>query len=333
MENLVRYRYRWFLLSALLIVPGLLMLLFYPLITTGQFRLGLQVGIDFSGGAIWELRFLEPGDEQINTTDVAQIFAENGFENAQVQLINPADEADETLRVTVRTKPLSPTDPTGEQERVLSALEAQFGPVEREFLQSVGPTISEESTRSAFIAVLGATVAILIYLTWAFRNAPHPIRYGVCAIISMVHDILLMMGMASILGYVIGLEVDVFFLTAMLTTLSFSVHDTIVVFDRIRENLGYRRNESLGEIVNHSIVQTLPRSINTQLTTMFTLTALLLFGGESIQDFVLILLIGLISGTYSSVFNAAQLLVVWENREWEHWFKGRTHDQPEVVSS
>jgi len=130
------------------------------------------------------------------------------------------------------------------------------------------------------------------------------------------------LGVASILGVVIGLEVDALFLTALLTVISFSVHDTIVVFDRIRENLVNRRpTETFDEIVNHSIVQTLPRSVNTQLTTFFTLMALILFGGESIRNLVLILLIGLVSGTYSSIFNAAQLLVVWENREWSRWFR------------
>ena len=137
----------------------------------------------------------------------------------------------------------------------------------------------------------------------------------------MLHDVLLVLGVASILGFCIGLEVDALFLTALLTVISFSVHDTIVVFDRIRENLIARRSgETFEDIVNHSIVQTLPRSINTQLTSLFTLTALLLFGGASIRNFVLILLIGLISGTYSSIFNAAQMLVVWENREWRRWF-------------
>jgi protein translocase subunit secF len=182
--------------------------------------------------------------------------------------------------------------------------------------------VSAESTRSAVIAVIAACVVILAYLTFAFRRAPHPVRYGVCAILAMIHDVLLVLGVASILGVVIGLEVDALFLTALLTVISFSVHDTIVVFDRIRENLVNRRpTETFDEIVNHSIVQTLPRSVNTQLTTFFTLMALLLFGGESIRNLVLILLIGLVSGTYSSIFNAAQLLVVWENREWSRWFR------------
>jgi preprotein translocase subunit SecF len=185
----------------------------------------------------------------------------------------------------------------------------------------VGPTVSAESTRSAVVAVLGASVAILLYLTFAFRKAPHPVRYGTCAIIAMLHDLLLILGVASAFGYFFGVEVDALFLTAVLTIISFSVHDTIVVFDRIRENLiNQRPGEVFDEVVNHSIVQTLPRSINTQLTTFFTLTALLLFGGATIRNFIAIMLIGLISGTYSSIFNAAQILVVWEHQEWKTWF-------------
>ena len=139
---------------------------------------------------------------------------------------------------------------------------------------------------------------------------------------AMLHDVLVVLSVAAILGYFIGLEVDAYFLTALLTIISFSVHDTIVVFDRIRENqLRRRAGESFEDVVNHSIVQTLPRSLNTQLTSMFTMLALLLFGGASIQNLVIIMLVGLLSGTYSSIFNAAQLLVVWENREWRTWFR------------
>jgi preprotein translocase subunit SecF len=199
---------------------------------------------------------------------------------------------------------------------VIAALTAVYGDVQRESLQSVGPTVSAEATRSAAIAVLGACVAILVYLTMAFSKAPNPFRYGVCAVLAMLHDVLVVLGMAAILGHFIGLEVDAYFLTALLTIISFSV------FDRIRENLMHRRaGEAFDDIINHSIVQTLPRSINTQLTSIFTLTALLLFGGVTIRNLVLVLLIGLISGTYSSIFNAAQLLVVWEHREWRNWFR------------
>lgn len=320
MENLVRYRYRWFILSLLVILPGLYFLLLHPLLTTGQFVFGLRPSIDFSGGALWEIRFLEANPAEVSTGDIARVFAESGFEGALVQ--ESTGSEGQGLSAVVRTRPLSAADPNADQERVLNGLRQAFGEVSRERLETVGPTVSQESTRSAVIAVIGASAIILLYLTWAFRKAPHPVRYGICAIIAMLHDLLVIIGAAAILGTFVGLEVDALFLTAALTILSFSVHDTIVVFDRIRENLIFRRpEETFDDIVNHSIVQTLPRSLNTQLTTLFTLTALLLFGGETIRNFVLILLIGLVSGTYSSIFNAAQLLVVWEHKEWQHWFK------------
>lgn len=339
MENLIRYRYRWFLLSALVIVPGLYFLLLHPLVTTGQFALGLRLGIDFSGGALWEIELQNAAaNSQIDTASFASAFATAGFEDALVQLSSPAENESGNLTALVRTPPLSESDPNADRQRVLDTLGQQFDlppeAIQILRLESVGPTISGESTRSAIIAVIGASLFILLYLTWAFRRAPHPFRYGTCAIIAMLHDVLLILGMAAILGVFFGLEVDALFLTAILTILSFSVHDTIVVFDRIRENLSHRRSsETFDDIVNHSIVQTLPRSINTQLTTMFTLTALLLFGGETVRNFVLILLIGLISGTYSSIFNAAQLLVVWEHREWQTWFGGGSGQQPTVASS
>lgn len=344
MSKFVQYRYWWFAFSGIIILPGLYFLLLHPLITTGQPQLGLTSSIDFSGGALWEIRFQEQTVDTVSTADIAAAFEAQGFENARVQISSTTleDEERDIATTLVRTRSLDPVDPAAEQERLLNALQEQFGEVTRERLETVGPTVSQESTRSAIIAVVGASIVILIYLTWAFREAPHPVRYGVCAILAMLHDVILILGIASILGVFFNVEVDALFLTALLTILSFSVHDTIVVFDRIRENLiAYRTTKVYGEVgqttfeevVNHSIVQTLPRSINTQLTTMFTLTALLLFGGESIRNFVLIMLIGLISGTYSSIFNAAQLLVIWENREWERWFKRSSdHDQKSAVA-
>lgn len=314
MEKIVRKRYWWFLLSLLIIVPGAISLVMF----------GLRPSIDFAGGSLWDIRFMERQRSQLNTDEIAGVFAAHGFEGALVQLSEVTIQGKTVPSALVRTKALSQTNPEEQQQSVMAALQEKYGQVQRESIQSVGATVSSESTRSAVIAVLGACLAILVYLTVAFRRAPHPVRYGVCALLAMLHDVLVVLGVASILGYLIGLEVDALFLTALLTVISFSVHDTIVVFDRIRENLIARRSgESFEEIVNHSIVQTLPRSINTQLTSFFTLTALLLFGGASIQHFVLILLVGLISGTYSSLFNAAQLLVVWENREWRRWFGGR----------
>jgi preprotein translocase subunit SecF len=328
MKHIVSRRYWWFALSAFLILPGLYFLLLHPLITTGQFALGLRPSIDFTGGALWELRYPTQTPEQVDTNEVARIFAENGFDGAQVQS-STVPTATGTLAATiVRTRALSATDPTGDQERVLNGLRARYGEVTRERLETVGAVLSQESTRNAIVAVLLASLAIMVYLTWAFRQAPNPLRYGVCSVIAMFHDVVLMVGLAAILGVFFQVEVDVLFVTALLTILAFSVHDKIVVFDRIRENLLKRRsNETFDEIVNHSIVQTLPRSINTQLTPLLTLTALLLFGGETIRNFVIVQLIGLLSGTYSSIFIAPQLLVMWEHSEWRTWFGGRKRNE------
>jgi preprotein translocase subunit SecF len=316
MKNIVRLRYWWFLISLLVIVPGAISLGLY----------GLRLGIDFSGGALWDVQFIERQQEQLNTEKISQIFEANGFADARVQLSQTVVGGQTISSVLVRTKQLSPSEPEVQQRKVLDALQQEYGEVRLAALQSVGETVSAESTRSAMIAVVGASIAILVYLTLAFRRAPHPLRYGICAILAMLHDVLVVVGVASILGVVINLEIDALFLSALLTIISFSVHDTIVVFDRIRENLITRRaGESFDDIVNHSLVQTIPRSINTQLTTLFTLIALILFGGTTIFHFVLILMIGLLSGTFSSIFNAAQLLVVWENREWERWF-GRKNE-------
>ncbi len=290
---------------------------------------GLRLGIDFSGGALWDIQFIERQQDQLNTETIGQVFVANGFPDPRVQISQSTVDGKQVAGVLVRTKRLSGTDSAVEQDRILTALQKDNGQVRLASLQSVGETVSAESTRSAVVAVIGACVAILIYLTIAFRRAPHPLRYGVCAIIAMVHDVLVVIGAASILGVLTNLEIDALFLTAVLTVISFSVHDTIVVFDRIRENLLARRSgESFDDIVNHSIVQTMPRSINTQLTTLFTLVALLMFGGSTVYHFVLILMIGLLSGTYSSIFNAAQLLVVWENREWERWFGKKNDSEP-----
>jgi preprotein translocase SecF subunit len=187
-------------------------------------------------------------------------------------------------------------------------------------IQSVGPTIGRELLNRAVIAILAASAVILIYLTIVFRRVPNAIRYGVCAIIALLHDVLLVVGVFAILGLLFGTEIDALFVTAMLTVIGFSVHDTIVVFDRVRENIMRRRFERFEDTVNYSLVQTLARSINTSVTVLLTLFALYMFGGASIRTFVLALLIGITSGTYSSIFNASMLLVIWENREWRQWF-------------
>jgi preprotein translocase SecF subunit len=194
---------------------------------------------------------------------------------------------------------------------------------------TVGPTVGRELIWRAFGAVALASLAILIYLTIVFRKVPNAFRYGVCAVIGLIHDVLVVTGVFALLGLLFDIEVDALFITAMLTIIGFSVHDTIVVFDRVRENLGKRRFERFDEVVNYSLVQTLARSINTSITVVLTLFALYLFGGASIHNFVLALLIGIISGTYSSIFNASMLLVIWENREWGRLLgRGRGSEAP-----
>jgi preprotein translocase SecF subunit len=181
---------------------------------------------------------------------------------------------------------------------------------------TVGPTVGRELIWRALVAILLASAAILIYLTIVFRKVPNAFRYGVCAVVAILHDVLVVLGLFAILGHLFGTEIDALFITAMLTVIGFSVHDTIVVFDRTRENITRRRFDSFEDVVNYSVVQTLARSINTSITIMLTLFALYMFGGASIRNFVLVLLVGIISGTYSSIFNASMLLVVWEKGEW-----------------
>lgn len=187
---------------------------------------------------------------------------------------------------------------------------------------TVGPTVGNELIVRAFYAVVLASIAILIYLTVVFRKVPNAFRYGMCAIFALIHDVLVVVGVFAILGLIFDIEIDALFITALMTVIGFSVHDTIVVFDRVRENLGKRRFEKFEDVVNYSLVQTLARSINTSITVVLTLFALYLFGGSSIHNFVLALLIGIVSGTYSSLFNASMLLVIWENNEWGRFFGG-----------
>ncbi|HNA87803.1 MAG TPA: protein translocase subunit SecF, partial [Anaerolineales bacterium] len=222
---------------------------------------------------------------------------------------------------SIRSKTM--TDET--KGEIVSKLEAFGSKVTVLNFTSVSASIGAEVTRAAGFAILMAAVAILIYIWWAFRSVEHPIRYGTAAILAMLHDVFVVLGVEAMLGYFLGWEADALFLTAVLTVIGFSVHDTIVVFDRVRENSRIIRRLDYETLINHSIVQTLDRSISTQLTVMFTLTALALFGGDSIRHFVIILLVGIFSGTYSSIFNAAPILVVWENQEWRNWF-GRNAD-------
>lgn len=214
-----------------------------------------------------------------------------------------------------------------EQVAIIAALEAQIAPIDRGTLviERVTPTVGAEVTRAAVFAVLAVAVIILGFIVFAFRQVPKAFRFGTCAIVTMFHDVLITMGVMSLLGLLFGWEVDALFLTAVLTVVGYSVQDTIVIYDRIRENIPRRRGEPFETIVNRSILETMHRSLATQLNAIFVMVAILLFGGETIRQFIAILLIGLATGTYSSIFTAAPLLVAWEKGEIP--FLGREHSR------
>ncbi len=301
MIDIIGKRYWYFAISLLVIVPGLISLALY----------GLPLAIDYTGGSLMEIRL--PSGVTVSTEDVIGIVGRvTGFNVADIR-VQPSLQG----TLIIRTREMD----AATQRRLEEALRSRYGEITLERFESVGPTVGAEVTRGALVAVAMASLAIMLYLTFAFRHVPHAFRYGVAAVLALLHDVAVVVGAASIFGKAFGWEVDALFLTAVLTVIGFSVHDSIVVFDRIRENLIRYRGEPYERIVNHSILQTLDRSLNTQLTLIFTLVALILFGGTTIRQFVATLLIGMISGTYSSIFNAAPILVVWEKREWRTWFR------------
>lgn len=300
MLDIVGKRYWYFGLSLLVIVPGLIAMGLHWAQAGEPFRLS----IEFTGGTALELKFTTP--QTFQTDEVVGILGRFGMSANDVS-VQPS--GNDTL--VIRTKEID----NATKVSIENALRSRFGDFTEQSAETVGPAIGAEVTQRAAVAVALAAVGILLYITWAFRRVPQPFRYGVAAIIAMIHDVLVVLGTAAIFGLVLGWEVDSLFLTALLTVIGFSVHDTIVVFDRIRENMARMRGIRFEDVVNHSILQTLDRSINTQLTVLFTLAALVLFGGITIRHFVLTLFIGIISGSYSSIFNASPILVVWENNE------------------
>jgi preprotein translocase subunit SecF len=300
--NLVSKRYWFLLISVLIIVPGMIGLAIW----------GLPFSIDFTSGSLLELKFTS--GQAPAPAEVSGVYSKFGFFDPRVQtsgqdtIIVRSKEMDEETKAQI-------VDALGElagSETVIM----QFN--------TVGPTVGQEVTRRAAYAVMLAAIGILAYIWFAFRSVPHAHRYGITAIIAMLHDVAVVITVQVFLSKFLGWEVDSLFLTALLTIIGFSVHDSIVVFDRIRENTNIYRRLPFEEVVNHSIVQTLARSINTTLTVMLTLLALVLFGGVTIRHFVTILLVGMASGAYSSIFNASQMLVIWENREWNTWFHRKT---------
>jgi preprotein translocase SecF subunit len=307
MFNLIEKRRLYFLISGCLLLAGI-MAMIYSTITLGS---PLRLSIDFTGGSLLELAMpTDVSAEQVR----ADVFAA-GYSEASVQVVG----SDSDRSVIIRTVQMS----VEAKQALVSELTAQYGEMTELRFESVGPTVGHETTRAAGLAILAASVAILIFVAIAFRKVPNAFRYGVCAITKMFHDVLLLLGIASILGVVAGWEVDSLFLTAMVTVVGFSVQDVIVVFDRIRENIRRRRGESFETIVNRSLLETLHRSLATQLNAIFVMLAIILFGGGTIRQFMTVMLIGMVTGTYSSLFFAVPLLVVWERGEWGALFRRR----------
>ena len=290
--NLMKYKLVYFIFSTILILPGL-----YFLITSG-----LKFGIDFTGGALLEYSL----QGIVDSEQLRKIVIDRGVE------VGTIIEAGDSVYI-IKTKPLD----QDQINRVKEVLSEKYGPIEERRVENVGPVIGNELKQKAIYALIVSIITIVLYIAFTFRKVPKPassVRFGIAAIVALLHDILLVVGVFAILGHYLGVEVDTLFVTAILTIIGFSVHDTIVVFDRTRENLIKNIGKKFEDVANISVVQTLGRSLNTSLTVVFVLTALLLFGGESIKWFVVALLIGIISGTYSSIFNATALLAWWEEK-------------------
>jgi len=309
--NIIGKRYLFFALSLIIIIPGLIILAVN----------GLPLALDFTGGSLLEIK-LASGDLP-QPAQVVTIYTLQGIQDAQVQTTSS-----DTL--IIRSSFIEDSN----RETIINAMEEEFGTaVEVVRLDSVGPTIGAQVASRAALAVAVAALVVVAYITWAFRGVEHAFRYGVSAIAAMIHDVLIVISVVGIGSVVAGWEMDALFLTALLTVIGFSVQDKIVVFDRIRENSRLLRKLEFEKLVNHSIVQTLQRSINTQLMTVeFLLLALAMFGGITLREFSVILLVGLLSGTYSSIFIAAPILVVWEKKEWRNWF-GRGKNKTEASAT
>jgi preprotein translocase subunit SecF len=308
---------RWFLLiSFIMVIPGLI-----SLVLPG----GIRPGIDFTSGSIMVFRF----DRDVDQGALRQAYAELGHDEAVIQ------RSDDGTYI-VRTQPLAGESRVesgdvvvaSERQRVEQALSDRFGPINVLSFDQVSPIIANEIVRYAVLAVLAACAGVLLYLWWAFRNVPDAWRYGACSVLALIHVALVVLGVFSIFGRLFGVELDALFITAILTVIGYSVNDTIVVFDRIRENSIRRQGEPFDDITNHALMETMVRSLATGVAVMLTMFVLWLFGGASLRNFMLALLIGVIVGSWSSHFYATMLLVVWEKGEIGGLFRRGRSPQP-----
>ena len=279
----------FFLLSALIIFPGIVFLVIPP---------ALNLGIDFTGGSTLDITFTRPVDQEELRAELSSL-----------------DHADATIQSTgddsffLRLRTLQ----EGERREIEEALAQNLAEIDTIEGSSVSALVAGETVRNAIIAVFVASIGILLFITWAFRNVPKPFRYGVAAVIALIHDVMVILGVFAVLGQVFEIEVNRMFIVGLLTVIGYSVNDTIVVFDRVRENVSRGLHRELSTVINLSLMETIGRSLNTSLTLVFTLLALILFGGPTLFSFLLVLIIGVVSGTYSSIGIASQVLMVWES--------------------
>jgi len=295
----------YFLISALVILPGLISMIIPP--GWASFESGLKAGIDFSSGSVMNVTFRQPVEE----ADVRERMNELGHSEALIQRIGGTN-------FFIRTAVLEGAigDGLSEREVIERDLEKFLG-MERDRVEfdTVSPIVAAETVKTAFYALAAASLFILFFIWYAFRRVPKAHRYGVSAILALVHDLLIILGVFSILGKVINLEVNAMFIVGLLIVAGYSVNDTIVVFDRIRENVMRHPDRDLGSMINLSIMETMGRSLNTSITTLVVLVAMLLIGGNSIRELLLVMAIGVAAGTYSSIFIASQFLVIWDRGE------------------
>lgn len=308
--DIVGKRKWYYIVSAAVIIPALIGII----LSTVEYGTPLKLGVDFTSGSLMELQFEQPANPA-EVRDVVTNFKYDGLELGD-SLVTTAEQLGQQT-ILIRSKYLE----TAPKEALQDAIRSQVGEFQELRFDSVGPAIGQEVTRAASYAIAAAAIAILLYLVFAFRAVPNAFRYGVAAVVAILHDLLVTAGLFAIAGLVLGWEVDALFLTAVLTVIGYSVHDTIIVFDRLRENLQRRRNEPFDVVANRSILEVITRSLITSLSTLFVVIALLVFGGTTIQHFIAVILIGIITGTYSSIFNAVAILVSWYKGEIGAFFR------------
>ncbi len=298
MINFVGRKQWFFLISWLLVIMGIAALV----VSQVHFGSPLRLGTDFTGGTSMTLQFT-PAVEQNQLRDE---MAKLGYGEATIQNAGSGS-------FVINIKQITSDEAKALAQELGTDLNSQVE-VTNYYLAS--PAIGAATARNAGIAVIVASVAMLFYIVWAFRRMPSPFRWGTCAIIALVHDVFIIVGIFALLGLLAGVQIDALFITGLLTVVGYSINNTVVVFDRIRENKARGISPDFAVTVNSSIVETLGRCLNTSLTTFFVVLALFLFGGATIHFFVLVLLLGVTVGLYDSVCIAGELLVVWEKREW-----------------